>query len=54
MLLAKNNMTQKELAEKSGVAESTISNLLTGKTKPTYTSVNRLVKALDVQVEELI
>ena len=41
-----NNMTQKELAEKSGVRQSNISRIEKGVCVPTLTTLNELAKGL--------
>lgn len=38
------------LARDAGVAKSTVSNLLRGKTKPLYITISRLVKCLESQL----
>lgn len=45
-------LTQKELAEKAGVGEVTISNIERG-TPPRISTARSLAKALDVRPEEL-
>ncbi|WP_048883004.1 helix-turn-helix domain-containing protein [Bacillus sp. 445_BSPC] len=46
--------TQFELAEKSGVPQSTISQIERGNRKyPTHENIMKIVKALEITVEEL-
>ena len=47
------DLTQDELAEKSGVDQTTISSLETGRREPQFSTVLRLAKALGVQADEL-
>jgi len=49
------NLTQTELANKSGVKQNYISDIEHGKSTPTLETVNKLLKALGVDsVEKLI
>lgn len=51
----KANLTQAELAEKSGVGRVTISRLETGKLKETtFGTLMKLAKVLQVSVDDLI
>lgn len=45
---------QAQLAEMSGLSQKTISNYLTGKSMPDILKLNKLARALDVDVAELI
>ena len=46
--LAKRNITQKQLAEKLGVDENTVSNWVNGRTNVTLTTANRLCDVLGI------
>jgi len=48
------NLTQKQLAEKIGVSDKTVSKWETGKTMPDYSVVELLCEALNISVSELI
>lgn len=48
------NMSQRELAQKSGLGESTISEYIHGLRMPTIRGVNNIAIALNVGVEQLI
>lgn len=43
--------TQSQLSESSGVTQSAISNIISGKSKPTRITINKLVMALGINVE---
>lgn len=47
------DMTQKELAAKSGVHEVTISNILNGKAEPSLTICEALAKAAKIKLPEI-
>ena len=54
-LLYQEKMMAKELAEKSGVPESTISNIITGKTKtPNIRTLIKFCKVLNCGIEKMI
>lgn len=46
-------LTQLELADKFGSAESTISRLEKGKYNPTYLWLKKFCEALDIDIKEL-
>lgn len=46
-------LTQLEVADRFGSAESTISRLEKGKYNPTYLWLSKFCKALDVEMKEL-
>ena len=48
------NMTQKEFAEKTGIAESTVSDWKKKKTNPTADKIMVICKVLDVEPEWLL
>ena len=48
------NLTQKQLAEKIGVSDKTVSKWETGKTMPDYSVVELLCETLNISVSELI
>lgn len=43
--------TQSQLSESSGVTQSAISNIISGKSFPTRITINKLVVALGINVE---
>ena len=47
-------MTQRELADKIGISEVTLSRYITGKRMPKAPLIVKIAKALDVPVEHLI
>ena len=47
-------MTQKELAEETGISESTISRYVRGEMMPTFKNVVNIKYALDCEWDELI
>ncbi len=48
---AKNNMTQRQLANKMGTKQSVISRLEIGRANPTFSFLKRLAKALNSNLE---
>ncbi len=52
-LLKEKNMTQKDLAELSGVNESTLSRALTGEVNPSIRTIRNITKALDITTDWL-
>ncbi|MFA6017224.1 MAG: helix-turn-helix transcriptional regulator [Patescibacteria group bacterium] len=48
---AKNNMTQRQLANKMGTKQSVISRLEIGRANPTFSFLKRLAKALNSKLE---
>ena len=52
--LKENHMTQRDLADKAGLAESSISEYLNSTSIPSTTAVINIAYALDVEVNELI
>ncbi len=48
------NLSQDELARRSGVAQTTISRVETGVHEPQLPSIRRLAEVLDVPVKELV
>lgn len=53
-ILQKKNMKQTELAEKSGIGKSAISQYMSGKYEPKLDNLNRMAKALNVSLKELL
>ncbi len=54
-LLRKNlNMTQKQLAEKTGIAQITIQQYEAGKYEPKYDNLMKLSKALEVDLTDIV
>lgn len=47
------NMTQKELAEKIGIAVNSVSRYETGERIPTYKMIEKIAQALNVSIEDL-
>ena len=52
--MSKRNLTALDLCERSGVAASTISNILNEKYNPTFTTLSRLAAALDYPMWRLL
>lgn len=52
-LREKNNMAQRELAEKMGVNQVTVSDWETGKSAPTAAKIPTLAKALGCEINDL-
>lgn len=50
----KKGMTQRQLSEASGVNRVTIAKYETGKSVPSLSNAEKLAKALDVKIEELM
>jgi transcriptional regulator with XRE-family HTH domain len=48
------DLTQEALSLRSGIHQRWISNVETGKRNPSYTSLRRLAKALELKTSELI
>ena len=48
------NTSQKELAEDTGLSESTISRYVRGETMPTLKNIVNIAYALDCDIDELI
>ena len=46
-------VSQKELAESTGMSQSQISAYLNGKTTPSFYAIDKIAKALDCSVDEL-
>ena len=46
-------ITQKELAEKTGMTRQSINNIENGKQYPTYFNIIKLAAALEINVEDL-
>ncbi len=47
-------MSQRELAEASGLAASTVANIERGESEPRYATIRKLARALDVDPRELL
>lgn len=52
-ILSKKGINQKELSEKANIAELSISRIMTGKTKPSLDSLEKIAKALNVELWQL-
>ena len=50
----KRGLTQKELAQTSGIAQSTISQIETGLRSPTLRTIEKIAMGLEVQLGELL
>jgi transcriptional regulator with XRE-family HTH domain len=54
-LMGDQGMTSEQLSNKSGISETSISNILTGKTiKPKGKTLGKIAKALGVATEQLL
>ena len=53
-IIAARGMSQRELAERSGIHEMTISRIIRGKNEPGIGAVARIAEALDVLVDVLL
>ncbi len=53
-LRTKQDMTQLDLAVKSGMEENAVQRLETGRTNPTIKTLLKIAKALDVEFSELV
>lgn len=51
---ARRNMTQQELAEKSGLSKASVYMYEAGKTTPSAYNISRIAEALNVGVDKLI
>lgn len=51
-IMFRNGITQEQLSERTGIAQSRISNYLRGKNSPTFYVVDRIAKALGCSVDE--
>lgn len=54
LLLQKRNMSQKDLAQAAGLSETTISLILTKKSRPRTDTLEAIAKVLDVSPEMLL
>lgn len=45
-------VTQKELSEKTGISQSSISHYITGKKTPSFYNIDKIAKALDCPIDE--
>lgn len=52
--MAKKNVNQKELAELAGIQGTTISNILTGKSKGAIATWEKIARALEVDVTKVV
>jgi DNA-binding Xre family transcriptional regulator len=50
-LMYRQGITQKELAEETGISEITISNYITGKRTPSFYNVDKISKALKCSID---
>tara|TARA_R110001599_G_scaffold236239_1_gene435467 strand:+ start:1235 stop:1531 length:297 start_codon:yes stop_codon:yes gene_type:complete len=54
VVLSKRKLTQKDLAERSGMSETSISLLIKNKTQPRKETLDRIASVLDVKPEILM
>lgn len=54
LLLEKRGMTQKELAEKTELSQTSISLLMTGQTQPRKDTLEAIARVLDIKPEALL
>lgn len=54
LVLANKEITRKQLSEKSGVSEVTISRIINGVQIPRIGTISKIAKALNCKVEDLI
>lgn len=54
LLLEKSELTQKELAEKTGISETSISKIMTDQTKPRKETIEQIAEALGVNPKILV
>ncbi len=52
--MAIKGMKQKDLAELSGVSETTLSHTILGRTAPTVTTITKLAKAMNISYSDLV
>lgn len=52
--LAKGDMTQQDLAVKSGLYATTISGIETGRTRPSFDTMQAIAKALGIGMDQII
>lgn len=52
-LLSHTGMTQRDLSEKTGISERTITRYMNGETLPDYISIKKLSNALNIPVNQL-
>ena len=53
-ILAKGKLTQKDIAERCHIQESTLSRYLNGKVNPKIETVYKIAKALHMNIDQLI
>jgi transcriptional regulator with XRE-family HTH domain len=53
-VLAQLEMTQTELAEKSGLTQAAISQILAGKREPSLSSICAILNAIPIKFEKLV
>ncbi len=51
--MALRDLTSAELAEKTGVSETTISNIRTGKFKPRIDTLIKIAEALEIEIGDI-
>lgn len=54
VVLAEKNISNKELAQRLGVAQATVSKWVTNTTQPNLDTLIKIAKALGVQMNELV
>ena len=53
-LMLKNNISQKELSQRAEIAEATMALILKGKRNPSFSTVYKIAKALNVSIDSLV
>lgn len=53
-LKEKKGISSRDIAEKSGIAEQTISRYRTGVSEPSLTNIDRIAQALDMTISQLL
>ncbi len=54
LLLSQQNITQRELSQKSGIAYETINKIVNGKYTPSTTLINKIASALDIDITDIM
>lgn len=54
LLLSQQNITQRELSQKSGIAYETINKIVNGKYTPSTTLINKIASALDIDISDIM
>lgn len=54
LAMAHRNMNQRQLAQAAGITRTFVSYILTGKYQPSMSSLERIAKAVELSVSDLI